>query len=754
MFKNKYAIIALISILSMLTFLGCGSNSSNPSSPIIPTVASNFAVGQGNGTNEVRFNQASTGLNSLSLQVRISGAPEGFNTTATVKTVAGEVKTLTKANIPFDGLVLAVNEIDLFGVADFSTLTFADPIPAGAKVEIYNADVAMAMNPALRGQLNSNYTYRMDYNGSGMVNSHDIILYMAWYQLHPNNTANILSHAKDIWAGTQGPIVALPNPMTDDLNDDGVVNSHDGALLIAWYQVGRDATRMVARAKELDPNVNGPVVRYPMDPITWFEVNFGQDIANLNTYNLQIRIRQVPTDFDTYTMLDCETAQSATATPVVWKKSPSITIPDGIVLVADTIDLMTVSTFRKIYFPNDLPPGAIVEIFNKDTDAVIATYYSRQAVSLNLNPHIIAVQINQTYELNTHNIVASYSDDTAETPGAVTWTHISGTGTLASTTYTAPAIYGEDIVTCTFVEGNVTLVATLTIKNIEPPPTLEATFGSYGEGDGQFIVPLGIAIDSNDRLWVSDRIKVTCLNSQDGSFVKKIVGLASDPGKIDGAGEIAVDSWNNIILTQQTHKILKFSENGNLLTTWGEYGTNQYSFNNPGEFHTPIGITIASDYSIYISDYYNRRIQIFDASGTNGSIWGSSLSVPPVIGNSRTMAIDYQGNFYVSDMNEPVAIRKFDNSGNFIKDFALKGSLPGQADYVTGLTIDQNNHLWGVDYRSSRIFKFDLEGNLITVWGYYGAPNTFAWGIAVDSQGKIYTSHYSWNFIRKWGYAN
>ena len=750
--KIKIFLILTICLTSMIHFLGCGSNSSNPSSPIIPTIASNFAVGQGNGTNEVRFNQASTGLNSLSLQVRISGAPEGFATTATVKTVAGEVKTLTKANIPFDGLVLAVNEIDLFGVADFSTLTFADPIPAGAKVEIYNADVAMAMNPALRGQLNSNYTYRMDYNGSGMVNSHDIILYMAWYQLHPNNTANILSHARDIWAGTQGPIVALPNPMTDDLNDDGVVNSHDGALLIAWYQVGRDATKMVARAKELDPNVNGPVVRYPMDPITWFEVNFGQDIANLNTYNLQIRIRQVPTDFDTYTMLDCETAQSATATPVVWKKSPSITIPDGVVLVADTIDLMTVSTFRKIYFPNDIPNGAIVEIYNKDTDTVVASAYMRLLTDLTLSPPIVAVQINQTFDIGTVEVIASYSNGTALSPENVIWTLISGSGTLASQTYTAPGAYGETIMTCAYQEGDIAKVATLTIKNIEPPPTLEATFGSYGEGDGQFVGPLGIAIDASDRLWVSDRIKITCLNNQDGSFVKKIVGLASDPGKISYSGEIAVDNAGNILLTQD-HKVMIFAQNGDFLEQWGEFGSNLRSTANPYRFFHPKGVAVASNGRLLVCDYSNGRINTFDANGASGIIWGASLSNLPTVGNPYSVAIDSSGNIYVSSITGIVAIKKFACNGNFVKDFTLNGNLPGNGNYITGLSIDQNNHLWAVDYRNARIMKFDLEGNLITFWGYYGSSTTHVWGIDVDSQGKIYTTHIYNHCVRRWGYA-
>ena len=42
---------------------------------------------------------------------------------------------------------------------------------------------------------------------------------------------------------------------------------------------------------------------------------------------------------------------------------------------------------------------------------------------------------------------------------------------------------------------------------------------------------------------------------------------------------------------------------------WGKFGKN------PGEFNTPWGITLDHDQNIYIADWGNHRVQIFEADG-------------------------------------------------------------------------------------------------------------------------------------------
>jgi len=74
------------------------------------------------------------------------------------------------------------------------------------------------------------------------------------------------------------------------------------------------------------------------------------------------------------------------------------------------------------------------------------------------------------------------------------------------------------------------------------------TFGEYGNREGEFDYPVGIAIDKNNNLhitdWENDRIQK--FNSE-GRFLKVIPGKDSEL-KIDGPAGIVLDQNDNIIV--------------------------------------------------------------------------------------------------------------------------------------------------------------------------------------------------------------
>jgi tripartite motif-containing protein 71 len=84
--------------------------------------------------------------------------------------------------------------------------------------------------------------------------------------------------------------------------------------------------------------------------------------------------------------------------------------------------------------------------------------------------------------------------------------------------------------------------------------------GSSGFADGEFTNPFGVAIDSKDNVYVSDK-------------------------------------GNN--------RIQKFTSDGKFITQWGSAGKGT------GEFYGPAGIAVDSQNNVYISDHYNNRIQVF-----------------------------------------------------------------------------------------------------------------------------------------------
>ena len=84
-------------------------------------------------------------------------------------------------------------------------------------------------------------------------------------------------------------------------------------------------------------------------------------------------------------------------------------------------------------------------------------------------------------------------------------------------------------------------------------------FGKKGSGEGELNAPMGMAIDTNDLVYVSE--------------------------------------WNN-------HRISIFTREGHFLRSFGSHGQG------PGQFNNPTGITVSNNGVTYICDFNNQRVQV------------------------------------------------------------------------------------------------------------------------------------------------
>jgi tripartite motif-containing protein 71 len=94
----------------------------------------------------------------------------------------------------------------------------------------------------------------------------------------------------------------------------------------------------------------------------------------------------------------------------------------------------------------------------------------------------------------------------------------------------------------------------------EQPPSFITKWGSKGEGDGQFVSPGAVAVDSSDNVYVADQLN---------------------------------------------HRIQKFDSNGTFITKWGSRGEGD------GQFTHPEGVVADSSGNVYVADASNNRIQKF-----------------------------------------------------------------------------------------------------------------------------------------------
>jgi len=94
---------------------------------------------------------------------------------------------------------------------------------------------------------------------------------------------------------------------------------------------------------------------------------------------------------------------------------------------------------------------------------------------------------------------------------------------------------------------------------------------------------------------------------QQYSFVRAWGSEGSENGQLDGPEGVAIDSSNNVYVTDVS-RIQKFSSNGTFITYWGSYGSGT------GQFDGPRGVAIDSSDNVYVVDTRNNRTQVFASS--------------------------------------------------------------------------------------------------------------------------------------------
>jgi sugar lactone lactonase YvrE len=163
-------------------------------------------------------------------------------------------------------------------------------------------------------------------------------------------------------------------------------------------------------------------------------------------------------------------------------------------------------------------------------------------------------------------------------------------------------------------------------------PAYITQWGTYGNMDGQFNGPHGVAVDASGNVYVVDygnsRIQKFMSNGTyltqwgttpgtgNGQFVNP-TGVA-----VEGRGSVYVNG-NVYVADRGNHRIQVFTNSGAYLTQWGTFGTGN------GQFAGPGGVAVDASGNVYVADTYNHRIQVFTRGGVYLTQWGTS-GVDPI----------------------------------------------------------------------------------------------------------------------------
>jgi len=264
----------------------------------------------------------------------------------------------------------------------------------------------------------------------------------------------------------------------------------------------------------------------------------------------------------------------------------------------------------------------------------------------------------------------------------------------------------------------------------------------WGDGDGQFNLPSGVAVDSVGKVYVADL------------YNDRIQKFTSDGTFLGWWGRGVYPSF---YLNEGT-------------TGWHGPGSDQvgYGGSGDGQFIEPWGVAVDGAGNVYVADTTNDRIQKFTSHGAFLTKWGLYGSDDRQFDRPFDVAVDAAGNVYVADCDN-YRIQKFTSEGTFLTKWGPQGSGDGQFEYPVGVAADADGNVYVADTGNCRIQKLTSEGTFIGWWGqgesvgtherrtgWFG-PNSgyiplhdipasgdgqFEWavGVAVDADGNMYVA--------------
>jgi len=200
------------------------------------------------------------------------------------------------------------------------------------------------------------------------------------------------------------------------------------------------------------------------------------------------------------------------------------------------------------------------------------------------------------------------------------------------------------------------------------------------------------------------------------------------------------DVW---IVDDYRHAIFRFSNDGKkLLQT---LGTPNVPGSDPTHFYRPTFMAWLPDGSFFVADgYANTRVVKFDKDGKYLTAWGEKGEAgketrPSYFNNVHGVAVDPQTRrVFVNDRGNR-RIQVFDENGKYLDAWSV-GAAPADIHLVY---MDGSRYLWAFDRASSKMIKYDLDGNFMYSWGTWGNfPGGF-WGvhgISVDTDGNVYVA--------------
>ena len=228
-----------------------------------------------------------------------------------------------------------------------------------------------------------------------------------------------------------------------------------------------------------------------------------------------------------------------------------------------------------------------------------------------------------------------------------------------------------------------------------------------------------IAFNSSEEILVTAGDEVTIF----GKNEKKLHSFTHK--KLRAAAGIAVDGPNIYVTDIINGILLKFDMTGKLLKSVGQKGSGE------GEFDRPVGLTVVGG-EVIVCDSLNHRLQVF----TSDLVFVRQIESPGR-GNGQfqipcDVTHDQDGNLYISNWGNN-CIQIFNVQGKFLRTLMP----PGRIVQPVGITYSRNLVYITQWVENGKVHVYHRNGSEVYSIPYKSGKNAVC-GVAVDLDGFIY----------------
>ena len=246
-------------------------------------------------------------------------------------------------------------------------------------------------------------------------------------------------------------------------------------------------------------------------------------------------------------------------------------------------------------------------------------------------------------------------------------------------------------------------------------------WGSPASGSGSYTTINDIDIAPDGTVWIIDVVGCKVVHwDKDGNLLGEFGTPGSASGQLSSPTGLAIDPQGNIVVADAgNNRIQVFQPDGTFIRSFGELILSGASANMP--------VAVALDGTIFVADPGHQQVVRFSSTGVFEASWQNGFNY------FGGIATDAFGHVYVSDFYND-RIQKFKFDGTHVTN------ITGQRS--AGLHVDFAGHLVVADLTRNAITRMSLDGEIYSVHSPTLANGGFngLWGITTDEAGRVYTA--------------